>query len=157
MDRTIVALAVAVFATASQTPRAQTPATPAADVMAVVHQFVDGFNKGDQKMLVSACADQVSIIDEFPPHEWHGVGSCEKWSSDFDADARKNGITDGLVTLSKPSHVDVSGDHAYVVVPANYAYKMKGQAISEAGSVLTIALHKGATGWRITGWAWAKH
>ena len=45
--------------------------------MTAVHQFVEGFNKGDTKMLSSACADGVSIIDEFPPHEAHhrvGVG-----------------------------------------------------------------------------------
>jgi ketosteroid isomerase-like protein len=132
-------------------------ASDQADVMAAVQRFVEGFNKGDMKMMTSACADEVSIIDEFPPHEWHGKGSCRKWSKDYDADAKKNGITDGVVTLGKPSHVDVSGDRAYVVGPANYAYKTKGKAAGEVGSIFTIALRKGATGWCIIGWAWARH
>src|ERR1700704_2806479 len=80
------------------------------DVMVPVHQFIDGFNKGDTKSVVAACADETSVIDEFPPYEWHGAGACAKWLSDFDIDAKKNGITDGVVTLSKPSHVDISGD-----------------------------------------------
>ena len=86
-----------------------------------------------------------------------GAGACAKWASDYDADAKKNGITDGVVTLSNPTHVDVTGDQAYVVVPANYSFKIKGRAVSEIGSVITLALQKSAGGWRITGWAWTKH
>jgi len=126
-------------------------------VIASVHQFVDGFNKGDTKAIVAACADQTSILDEFPPHEWHGTGACAKWVNDFDADAKMNGITDGVVTLSKPSHVDVTADRAYVVIPANYHFKQKGKPTSEVGSIITLTLQKGPSGWQITGWAWAKH
>jgi hypothetical protein len=117
---------------------------------------VDGFNKGDTKTAVAACADQTSIIDEFPPHEWHGVGACSNWANDYDADTRKNGITDGSVTLGRPRHIDITGDRAYVVVPANYAYKMKGKLVKEIGSTLTVALQKGEAGWRITAWSWTK-
>jgi hypothetical protein len=127
------------------------------DVMMPVHQFIDGFNKGDVKTAVAACADETSIIDEFPPHEWNGTGACSKWASDFDADAKKNGITDGAVTLGKPKHIDVTADRAYVVVPANYAYKMKGKPMKEIGSILTLALAKSEAGWRITAWSWAKN
>lgn len=104
-----------------------------------------------------ACTDQASIIDEFPPHEWHGAGACAKWLSDYDADARKNGITDGFVTLHTPRHIDISADLAYVVVPANYTFKRKGKPVKETNSMLTLTLQKGVAGWRITGWAWAKN
>src|SRR5439155_2405612 len=57
----------------------------------------------------------------------------------------------------KPSHIDVVGDRAYVVGPANYAYKEKGKSVKEVGSVFTIALQKSTSDWRIIGWAWAKH
>ena len=127
------------------------------DVMTPVKQFVDGFNKGDVKSAVAACAEQTSIVDEFPPHEWHGPGACANWAKDFDADAKKNGITDGKVTIGKPRHVDISGDRAYVVVPASFAYKLKGKPTKETGSTLTVALQKGASGWLMTGWAWTKH
>src|SRR5690348_7430906 len=95
---------------------AQTPGSAQTAVLAVVHQFVDGFNKGDIKTLLATCAGETSILDEFPPHEWHGKGACAKWVSDFDADAKKNDITDGVVVLSKPSHVDITSDRAYVVI-----------------------------------------
>jgi len=151
MNRMLIALVMAVAAAGPSL------ASEESDVMVPVHQFVDSFNKGDTKTAAAACADQTSIIDEFPPHEWHGAGACSTWMNDFDADAKKNGITDGMVTLSKPRHIDISGDRAYVVVPANYTYKKKGKPAKEIGSMLTIALQKGATGWRMTGWAWTKH
>ncbi len=154
MYRIFLALSVAAFASHAI---AQTPGSAETAVLAPVHRFVDGFNKGDTKMFLAACADQTSILDEFPPHEWHGAGACAKWASDFDADAKKNGITDGTVTLSKPSHVDITADRAYVVIPANYTFKQKGKPVSEVGSIITLTLQKSPAGWRITGWSWAKH
>ena len=154
MYRMLTALSLAAFSTVAA---AQTAGSARTAVLAPVHQFVDGFNKGDTKLLLATCADQTSILDEFPPHEWHGKGACAKWVSDFEADAKKNGITDGVVTLSNPSHVDITSDRAYVVIPANYTFKEKGKPVSEVGSIITLTLQKSATGWRITGWAWAKH
>jgi ketosteroid isomerase-like protein len=154
MHKLLPLLCLTAFATFSA---GQTPGSAQTAVVAQINQFVDGFNKGDIKIMAASCADQTSILDEFPPHEWHGTGACAKWAGDFDADAKKNGITDGVVTLSKPTHVDITGDRAYVVVPANYTYKQKGKAVSETGSIITLALQKIPAGWRITGWSWAKH
>lgn len=128
-----------------------------AAVMAVVHRFVDAFNQGDTTAAVAACAKKASVIDEFPPYTWHGDGGCSEWMRDYDADARKNGVTDGVVTLAQPRHVAISADRAYVVTPADYAYKKEGRAVKETGSILTVALRKGASGWRITAWSWAKN
>ncbi len=151
MPKVLVALAAVILAAAPNALAQQK------DVMAPVHQFVDGFNKGDTKSALAACADQTSIIDEFPPHEWHGAGACAKWADDYDANAKKDGITDGMVILGKPRHVDVTGDLAYVVVPANYRFKQKGKPVAEIGSMLTVALQKGPAGWRMTAWTWTKH
>jgi len=151
MFKSLIALAVAVLAAGS------TAASEKTDVMAPVQQFVDAFNKGDTKTAAAACADETSILDEFPPYEWHGAGACVQWMKDYDADATKNGITEGLVTLGKPRHVDVTADRAYVVVPADYTFKLKGKPVKETGSIMTLTLHKGEGGWRVTGWSWAKN
>lgn len=150
MQKIFIALAIAVLAAGSA-------AAQKAGVMAAVNQFVDGFNKGDTKTAVAACAEQTSIIDEFPPHEWHGVGACSNCANDYDADAKKNRITDGVVTLGKPKYIDVTGDRAYVVIPSNYIFKKKGKLVKEIGSMFTFALQEGDVGWRITGWSWAKN
>ena len=151
MHRTLLA----VFLVASS--HAQTPDSTRTSVLASVHRFIDGFNKGDTQAMLSVCADQTSIVDEFPPHEWHGAGACAKWISDFDADANKHGITDPVVTPHAPWHVDITADRAYVVMPVDYTLKQKGKPVTELGSVITLTLQKIPSGWRITGWAWAKH
>ena len=156
MRRILIALTLSIalqIAAAAQQESA-TPEKTAA--MAPVHQFVDGFNKGDTKSALAACADQTNIIDEFPPHEWHGAGACAQWANDFDADSKKNGVTDGRVTLGAPRHVDITGDRAYVVFPSSFSYKQNGKPMKETGSTFTFVLQKGAAGWRIIAWTWAK-
>jgi hypothetical protein len=149
MRKLSLALAIVISAAAPAFASDQT------DVMVPIHQFVDGFNKGDAKSALAACAEETSIIDEFAPHEWHGAGACAKWADDYVASAKKDGITDGFVRLGKPKHVDVTGDRAYVVIPSDYTYKKNGKATKETKAAFAFALHKGAAGWRITGWSWA--
>jgi ketosteroid isomerase-like protein len=126
-------------------------------VLAPVHQFLDSLNKGDVKSAVAACAEETEIIDEVPPYEWHGAGGCAKWADSFAAYAEKNGITDPIVRIGIPRHVDVIGDHAYTVLPATYTYKQNGKPMTEAGATFTVALQKEASGWKITAWTWTKH
>jgi len=74
--------------------------------------------------------------------------------NDYEANAKKNAISDVVVTLGKPWHTDVTGDLAYVVIPADYSYKEKGKPMKETGSTFMFVMKKGADGWRITAWAW---
>jgi ketosteroid isomerase-like protein len=127
------------------------------DAMRTVWRFVGSFNKGDVKSALDECAPQTSIIDEFPPYLWQGASGCAEWSADFDAYIKKNGMTGPKVTLGVLRHVDVSGDRAYVVIPASFSFRKNGRRFSERNSTLTLALQKVAESWRITGWAWAKH
>lgn len=146
-----VAAAVVTAVLAATKPAAASDET---DVMAAVFQWVDGFNKGDMKTALAACAPQTSIIDNIPPHEWHGPGACSKWATDFSAYAQKNGITDWAVALGKPRHIAITQDRAYVVVPATYTGKEHGKPVTESGSIWTLALQNEKAGWHITGWAW---
>ncbi len=68
--------------------------------MAAVKQWDDGFNTGDVKSAVVACADQTSIIDDIPPHEWHGPGGCSKWMNDAEDFFKKNEMTNVVSTLA---------------------------------------------------------
>lgn len=147
-----ILIAVVVAASAATASDAAAQET---EVMAVVNQFVDGFNQGDTKSALAACAAETSIIDEFPPYVWHGKGACSTWANDFAAFARENDMTDAVVTLNKARRFDVVAEHAYVVIPAGIAYKVKGEPKSATGAVFTVALKKGESGWRITGWSWA--
>lgn len=160
MHKTWITLSIALLAIVPIGCRASRSAVDSPEqtsVLLPVHRFVNGFNRGDTNAAIAACTDSLSIIDEFPPHEWHGPGAMSKWLADYDADAKKNRITDGSVTLSEPRRVDITTDRAYVVVPADYAYKKDGKAVKETDSMLTIALQHGPNGWLITGWSWTRN
>ena len=128
-------------------------ATEKTDVVAVLHRFADGFNQGDLKSSIALCTDDAAIIDNFPPHEWHGAGACERWATDLESSMQKNVISDGFVALGKPKHVYVDGDRAYTVVPVAFRYKTKGKPTTEKGQ-LTVALKKDNADWRIAAWSW---
>ena len=121
------------------------------EVMVPVQQFIEGFNKGDTKMAEAACAEEALIIDDFPPHVWHGAAN---WFKDYAAYVKANGMSEGVVTLDKPKHVDVTGADAYVVAPTSFRFKKQGEVVNVTG-VMTLVLHKGAKGWQITAWSWA--
>jgi SnoaL-like domain len=129
-------------------------ASSPASVMATVQQFLVGFNQGNTKAMLTACAPQASIIDDFPPHHWQ---SCAAWADAWSAMSKQAGDTDATVTLAKPRHVAITGSVAYVVVPANYAYREKGKLITQDGSIWTLVLNKSAMGWRIVAWSWSDH
>ena len=122
--------------------------------MSPVRQFIDGFNKGDIKIAQAACADAISIIDDFAPHAWGGSAAISKWLEDLETFGKKNGSSGWFVMLGKPRHIDVTDTHAYVVVPTSLTYKKKEQLVKDTG-LMTVALEKGPGGWRIAAWSWA--
>jgi ketosteroid isomerase-like protein len=153
-----VALALAFSLAACATTHSAEVKTPDQKaVMSVIDQFVAGFNAGDTKKALALCTDQMAIVDEFPPHEWHGSSALARWLEDYDVNAKKDGITDGFVKAKAARHLDVQGDYAYAVVPSDYTWKQKGKPMKEEDSLFTFALHKGPGGWKITGWAWANN
>ena len=150
MGKTLTALAISALAAG---PAAASDKT---DVIAVLHQWIDGFSKGgDMKTAIATCAEQGAVIDSIPPHEWHGAGACSKWLADFNAFIKANDTTDVSGKLGKIKGIDVTGDRAYVVAPLTLSFKVKGKAMKETGAVWTVALQKGAAGWRITGWSYS--
>ena len=125
------------------------------DPLAAVHQFAEAFNKGDAKTMAATCAVPMSILDGLAPHVWQGPTASEDWYRDVLAAGELEGASGYLVTLGKPWHVDVTGDHAYVVVPATMTFRVHGKQVTQSGSVFTVALRKLTAGWRSPAWAWA--
>jgi ketosteroid isomerase-like protein len=126
------------------------------DPLAAVRQYIDAFNKGDVKTMAATCVAPMSILDGMPRHVWHGPTATEDWYRDVLVTGERDGASDYVVTLGEPWHVNVTGDCAYVVVPATMAFSVKGKQITQSGSVLTVVLSKEAAGWRLKAWAWAK-
>ncbi|MFN1222457.1 hypothetical protein, partial [Enterococcus faecium] len=57
------------------------------------------------------------------------------------------------VTISTPTREMITGDHAYVVVPAVYSFTQRGTKMAEQAQI-TFVLARGADGWKITDWTW---
>lgn len=127
------------------------------DVVSTVHQFFDNLDPKRLDTALAACDSPVSILDEFPPHVWHGPTACADWWKGLLAYNEKSGITDGDVKLGAPWTVDVTGDRAYLVAPTTYVFKQHGKLVTEAHAVFTVALRRTGAGWRITAWTWSKH
>ena len=123
------------------------------DVIAAVHRYLDSLNK--QETASAMCDSHVSILDEFPPHEWHGPTACLDWWKALNAYDENNGITDGDFPLGTPWIVEVSGDRAYFVAPVTYTYKQRGKPVKETGT-LAVALKRTQAGWRIASWAYSE-
>jgi ketosteroid isomerase-like protein len=122
---------------------------------ATVQKFIDSFNKGDAAAAAAthSASAELSITDEVAPYQWNGAQAFQTWAAALEADSKKNGITDEKVTISPPTRVLVSGDQAYLVVPAAYSFKKKGAPMSEKAQ-MTVVLKKEAGGWLIHGWTW---
>jgi len=81
---------------------------------------------------------------------------CSQWMDAFNAWIMKNGITEAHLTAGEARHIDITGDHAYVVLPMSFTYKDHGKPMKQTGSLEIFSLAKGNSGWRISGWAWAE-
>ena len=126
------------------------------DPLAAVRQYIDAFNKGDREAMAATFAVPGSILDGMAPHLWQGPTATRDWYRDVLLEGEQHGAADYFVTLGGPLHNDVTGDSAYVVVPATMTFKVDGQQVTQTGAIFTVALRKLAEGWRIAAWAWAK-
>jgi ketosteroid isomerase-like protein len=145
-------LGVALCALTVATGSAQ---TPPADVTAPIKRFIDAFNKGD---MAAAAATHVAgpelvIVDEVAPFVWRGATAFTTWAGDLEADAKKQGMTEQRVTIAAATRTEMSADTAYVIVPAVYAFKLKGVAMREAAQ-MTYVMKKSGSGWLISSWTW---
>jgi ketosteroid isomerase-like protein len=126
------------------------------DPASAVQQYIEAFNKADVREMAAMCADPMSILDGITPHVWHGRTACQDWYRDVLREGEHADAKDYYVTLGKPSHANVTGDAAYVVVPATMKFKVHGKQVIQSGAVFTVALRRLSTGWRIASWAWTK-
>jgi len=128
-------------------------ASDATDIAAAVNASNDALNKNDVAGAAGYYAPEASIIDEFSPHLWTGPKAFAQWGADFGVYAAGQKMTDPWVTLSTPTFVHVNGDRAYIVFPADFAFKLAGKPTHEPG-FQTFAMQKIAAKWKIAGWTW---
>ena len=124
--------------------------------IAAVRQYLDGFNKGDARVMAASFANTGSILDGMAPHVWQGPTAAQDWYRDVLIEGKQYGASGYSVTVGEPLHNNVTGDSAYIVLPATMKFKLGDKQITQSGAIFTVALRKLAEGWRIAAWAWAK-
>jgi ketosteroid isomerase-like protein len=129
---------------------------PSGSPTAAVSAYIDAFNAGDAQAMSAVFAEEGSILDGMAPHLWLGPSAAQDWYRDVLVEGRRHGASDYTVTLGEPVHNDISGDSAYVVVPATMTFNVGGKQVTQTGSFFTVALRQIDDNWRIAAWAWAK-
>jgi ketosteroid isomerase-like protein len=124
--------------------------------VATVHAYIAAFNNGDAKAMAAVCSNPMSILDGMAPHVWHGPSATQDWYKDVLAEGEHLGARGYQVTLGKEAHANVTGDAAYVVVPATMRFNLKEKRVTQSGADFIVALRKDPAGWRLASWAWAK-
>ena len=124
--------------------------------MGAVLHYVEAFNNSDSAGMAAICADPMQILDGMSPHVWQGPTAAEEWWRAVLAEGEHVGASGYRISLGEPRHVNVTGDTAYVVVPATMTFNIQGKQVTQTGSLFTVALRKLGTEWRLTAWAWAK-
>ena len=121
-----------------------------------VGQYIDAFNNGDPEVMAATFDSPGSILDGMAPHLWQGPTATEDWYRDVLAEGELHDASGYFVTLGQPLHENVTGDSAYVVVPATMTFTVDGKKVTQTGAVFTVALRQRTDGWRIAAWAWTK-
>ena len=121
--------------------------------MAAIRLFVEGFNNDDVEAMQATWADDASLIDDFPPHLWTGLGVATRWYRDMAAWATGYDMADWSVELAEPRHHVVSDRDAYVVVSFVARWLEEGAPAESAGSI-AASLRELEGQWRISALAW---
>jgi hypothetical protein len=116
-------------------------------IVALAHQVVDAFNKGDITSL-KALAPAESIMDEMPPFSWRGPGAMDAFLVAVEQDNTRMKDTDGFSVLGPPTYIRVEGDVAYAVFPDHFRYNRAGVKVNEDATV-TFNARRTPDGWRV--------
>lgn len=128
----------------------------AGDATATVRRYIDAFNRGDVEAMAACFAAPATILDGMAPHVWHGPSAARDWYRDVLIEGEHAGAGDYQVSIGAPLHADVTGDAAYIVLPATMTFKVRGEPVTQTGAIFTAALRRDVGEWRIAAWAWAK-
>lgn len=150
-----LALAAPLPALAQDSPPAPavSPAE-ATEIVATITRFTDAVNAGNQQVAIAHFTADASITEDVAPYRWQGPGAGAQWLLAMWENGQRAGLANIAMTLGVPTRVEVSGDHAYVVLPGALTFEMGGQPHRDDGT-LTFALQKSEGAWLIGSLAWA--
>ena len=96
-----------------------------------------------------------TIVDEFTPFQWSGPAASTRWLHDFAAATKSEGMTRLNLLRHAPSYMRVNGSRAWVIVPMDLTFYMKGHRQKEEGA-WTFVLAWSGHSWLIGSSSWAQ-
>ena len=124
-----------------------------ADVETTISQFSAALHAGDSKAAKTFLTARTVILDDVAPYYWGGAKAFDNWQADLAKASAVKGMSEEDAALGAPTRVEVTGDHAYAILPATHTFKMKGRMMREVAQ-LTFILARDPAGWKITSWTW---
>lgn len=121
-------------------------------IAAVITEFVDAVNRGDQEAALSLLASDVTIVEDLAPYRWHGPAAGAEWLRAMFENAQRNGITGISMNLRNTTRVEIDGPHAYAIVEGLLNYE--GAVPGQSDGLLTFALVKHDGAWLISALVW---
>lgn len=126
------------------------------DVLSRMQQTIDAANRNIDAAVAGNFMPSVVLVDDLAPYVFRGpaADAILEWSNAYGADSAKNSITDFSMKLLKPRRVKISGDRAYIVLPAVYSFKQRLKPMQKRGTI-TATLERVDKKWLIATWSWA--
>lgn len=152
MNKRIFGAAAFAVALASASLPSMAGSTPTG----TIHQAQVDFNKGNYAAWSAACADSAMVTDDIPPYAWSGPGACNNWLASFRSAIKAQHMNNISVLFGAPIHMQVSGNTAYLVLPATLHFSRNGKLVRMGGNMMTVVMRRASNGdWRMTAWTWA--
>lgn len=140
---------------------ALSPSPPSAaeqQAHAIIRPLLESFWKalddGDMDAARKLTADDIILIDAFPPHRWSGPDAFDRWIGDLARYSSRQAIIRSQTTLRATSRFIIGDKAAYIVVPAIMTADRDTDLMTQQG-VITMAMRETAEGWRVAGMSWA--
>lgn len=158
MRRTVLSVCLGILSFVGAVTASAAPAENelAAAMLIPVNKFIDHAYAGDFAGASTAYSNAPGseIIDGFPPYIWHGTKAFATWYAALQDAIKVNGLVGGKIALDKPLHAESHGNIGYLIVPAVFSVKVKGNDFVES-AVMTYILDKSKDGWLIRSWIWS--
>ena len=108
----------------------------------------------DDGLREAFAADEVVIVENFPPFLFTGSSAFDRWRDGFRAHAERNGLSELQWRFGEPQDFARDGDRAFFTLPTTWSGRAHGRPFSEHGG-WAFVLEEADRRWRIRGYAWA--
>ncbi|HEY0105461.1 MAG TPA: hypothetical protein VGB91_05200 [Rhizomicrobium sp.] len=122
---------------------------PDAEMLALATAIARFIATGDDAVLEGVFADDLAIVENFPPHIFRDVAT---WR-----DAMRHHIhplSDMAFSFAPAVDFNVHGERAYFCIPVTWTGKLHGRPFRELGGK-SLVLQKENGAWRVAAYAWA--